>query len=607
MSDRANDSQDWKQRYLAALDELEAKERAWTEAQGLLRLAVSRLTLVADSSDTRLVQEVEGIREAVRGDLRTADLSSRLDRLGGLIRELDETRANRSTEREPYQVLVDLLGHLNVPKGLRRKAKALRTRLPSTETEEALAARVEELAGFIGEMVQWAAEESSVGPQPQETSLLGRLWGRRGDSEGARPADGGATSDRVPASDPTLAVAGLMTDWFAARSPEAEAVSETLARAAEQGSLRRVIDEGLQRAAGLVEKPGPSEDAAATTAARVLENLIDAIPMPGELEERVGDLRARVSTCSPDHIDELVKGLAELVIEAQRRIQEEKTALEGFLQQLTERLRELDGHVTVTQTSRREAQRRRTDVTDRLDAEVRTMGSSVRDANDLETLKAGIQQRLDTIQQHIDSSRQIEAERERQTEEEIRDLTSRLESLEQEASQLRERVQEERSLALRDSLTGLPNRLALDERMTQELARWKRYGRPLAISIWDIDHFKSINDRYGHKAGDRVLKILATVMSARVRETDFMARYGGEEFVLLMPETALDGAMQVAEKLRAAVAECDTHFHGQPVELTVSCGLTLFGEGDSGESALERADEALYRAKRLGRNRCLSV
>ena len=187
---------------------------------------------------------------------------------------------------------------------------------------------------------------------------------------------------------------------------------------------------------------------------------------------------------------------------------------------------------------------------------------------------------------------------------EIQGLTDRLQAMEGETRGLRQRVLEERSLALRDPLTGLPNRLAYDERMAQEYERWKRYRRPLAVSVWDVDRFKLINDTYGHKAGDRVLAIVARLLQQNIRATDFIGRYGGEEFVVLMPETALDGARVVAEKLRAAIEAAETHFKGQPVKITISAGLTLFAEQDTPETVFERADRGLYEAKAQGRNRC---
>ena len=123
------------------------------------------------------------------------------------------------------------------------------------------------------------------------------------------------------------------------------------------------------------------------------------------------------------------------------------------------------------------------------------------------------------------------------------------------------------------------------------------------MAVLDIDHFKRINDGYGHLAGDRVLKIIAGELNRRLRKTDFMARFGGEEFVLLVPATPLEGGLQLLETLRSAVEACPFHFKGEPVTITLSAGIAEFRDGESAETAFERADQALYRAKGAGRNR----
>jgi diguanylate cyclase len=176
--------------------------------------------------------------------------------------------------------------------------------------------------------------------------------------------------------------------------------------------------------------------------------------------------------------------------------------------------------------------------------------------------------------------------------------------MEQEAERLRTRAREEHRQAMTDSLTGIPNRQAFEERMAEEFARWKRFHTPLALLVWDVDKFKDINDRYGHKAGDKVLKTLARTLHDSIRETDFLARFGGEEFVLLMTGAEAPALREVADKLRTAVGGCGFHFRGNSVQVTISCGIACFAEGDTPETVFDRADRALYHAKELGRDRC---
>jgi diguanylate cyclase len=121
-----------------------------------------------------------------------------------------------------------------------------------------------------------------------------------------------------------------------------------------------------------------------------------------------------------------------------------------------------------------------------------------------------------------------------------------------------------------------------------------------------VDHFKKINDRYGHQAGDKVLRIIAKRLTDQVRESDFVARYGGEEFVVLLPEADPASALAVAEKLRKSIDDLEFHYRDEPVPITISCGIATFRQNDDPESVFRRADAALYRAKEAGRNCCRS-
>jgi len=200
-----------------------------------------------------------------------------------------------------------------------------------------------------------------------------------------------------------------------------------------------------------------------------------------------------------------------------------------------------------------------------------------------------------------------EKQRFEQAQQMIETLGEKVSALESDSTQLRTRLEETQQQALRDALTGLPNRQAYEERLASEIARCKRYATPLAMVVWDVDKFKDINDHYGHAGGDRVLKVLAELLSTRIRETDFVARYGGEEFVMLMPEITAETAMQVADKLRQEIAQTPFHFRDNPVAVTISAGVAQFHQDELVTSLFERADAALYAAKEAGRNRVHSA
>ena len=159
-------------------------------------------------------------------------------------------------------------------------------------------------------------------------------------------------------------------------------------------------------------------------------------------------------------------------------------------------------------------------------------------------------------------------------------------------------------LATTDGLTALSNRRHFEELARAEWARFQRYGRPLSLLLLDIDNFKSINDRFGHDAGDLVLKAVAFICKTTKRQIDVAARIGGEEFVLLLPETDEADAEIAAERLRKAIQIHTRTLPGENLEVTISIGVAGASQAMSGfEVLLKRADEALYEAKRTGRNR----
>lgn len=162
-----------------------------------------------------------------------------------------------------------------------------------------------------------------------------------------------------------------------------------------------------------------------------------------------------------------------------------------------------------------------------------------------------------------------------------------------------------RELATKDELTELYNRRHFLELAQVELSRVRRTRAPLSLAMIDVDHFKHVNDRFGHAAGDRALKELSLALRETVRTADVAARIGGEEFVLLLPDTGLEGALAVTERLRDRVRKSELSVEGETLKFTVSAGVAELGPDESVDSLLKRADEALYRAKAAGRDRAL--
>lgn len=161
--------------------------------------------------------------------------------------------------------------------------------------------------------------------------------------------------------------------------------------------------------------------------------------------------------------------------------------------------------------------------------------------------------------------------------------------------------------ATKDALTGLYNRLALEEAAKREIDRARRYGAPVSLVCVDIDHFKNINDTWGHSAGDGVIRHVAEIMRQTARTSDMAFRIGGEEFVILAANTSLDGALQLGERLRTALVSQPYQWREQPIDVTVSAGVAECQPEWDLLALFEHADKGLYAAKRGGRNRVCAL
>lgn len=219
------------------------------------------------------------------------------------------------------------------------------------------------------------------------------------------------------------------------------------------------------------------------------------------------------------------------------------------------------------------------------------LDSDIGEVQDVEALKNDASRLLSEINQQYEGV--------------IRKLGDLLREKESLATELREANSRLEALATTDALTQLPNRRALEDTLARCAARASRDGSFLSLLAMDVDHFKKFNDTYGHQAGDAVLVTVGRVLVEQSRKGDIPARYGGEEFSVVLPGTDAAGAQVVAERIRAAFEACETHHEGQVLKVTMSIGVAT-AEGAASEPVSRlgaRADEALYAAKRGGRNR----
>jgi diguanylate cyclase (GGDEF)-like protein len=185
----------------------------------------------------------------------------------------------------------------------------------------------------------------------------------------------------------------------------------------------------------------------------------------------------------------------------------------------------------------------------------------------------------------------------------IENLRDGLQQMKTEADSARQKIGKLKKQLLVDPLTGAFNRKAYDDRIGEELERYLRYHRIFSLLLFDIDHFKIVNDRYGHAIGDKCLKEITRHGQSLLRQNDMLFRIGGEEFVIILPETDIKGASRVAEKLRSAIENIEFIMKEETLKITISIGLTMVNAQDKNVSNLfDRVDAAMYDAKQKGRN-----
>jgi len=222
-------------------------------------------------------------------------------------------------------------------------------------------------------------------------------------------------------------------------------------------------------------------------------------------------------------------------------------------------------------------------------------------------LKTLLSEQLGELNQTVSNLAALESEKaQEEAEGRVKMIMSKLSVVESEVSDLKASLHKANEQAFVDSLTGVPNRRAYDERIKLEFKRWQRKKEPLVLAVLDVDHFKSINDTYGHPIGDKVLRTISQLVDKKVRDSDFFGRIGGEEFAVIFTGVDLDIALKRLDQFRESIENCKFGSKGKRILITMSIGCALFHEDDKPEGVYRRADKALYKAKSSGRNKCLS-
>jgi diguanylate cyclase len=337
-----------------------------------------------------------------------------------------------------------------------------------------------------------------------------------------------------------------------------------------------------------------------------LHSLLQRLDWPARLRSDMDHIQSRLESGSEDSglWIKTVEEVIDLLSGNLSQVEQDLHDTERFLGALNGRLQELDAVLQRMDIARDQNAASGRALREAMNREVDGVQQDAAQAADMGSFKQQLSKRLDVIKSQVVSHIQQEQERFQAASAETAQMRARMQALEQESERLRRTLAEAQNQASTDALTGLPNRGALEARIAEEVARWQRFGESLCLLVWDIDHFKAINDNFGHQAGDKTLKVVGQLLAGKIRKTDFVARYGGEEFVMLMPGVDLDHAASVANGIRETISKQKFRAGDKLIPITISCGYTEFREGESAETVFKRADDAIYRAKQNGRNRC---
>ena len=605
------ETEPWKVKFNEQKELLKKKDKDWRESDSTLRRGISRLSFAMGGIDPKLDKLLSELRDAIRANEATDAVAELINSIATLVKRLDDrSNAKDSSSQTDHTLELKILNELNFTDAQRKRSKKLALRFESGKDD------IKVLHDELTQLLQ-SCLSSAPGSSMESIGWLARLTS----TFSSAPPPAAAPSSMAP---PTAAVTlhttkHLLIDLIhriQVREEDAYSVKSLttrLERATDETDFEAVITEfsefvNLSRVVrNALAKTEPGTDNV-NNINDVLIQFVDELAIPSEFvgeSNRIKNSLANDTTGAD--FTAAFKSIVDLVVNMRKTLVQEKQELEDFLRQLTERLKEMDQHLGGTQSHQQTWAEQGRKLEAAVQTQVREIKSTVHEASDLQNLKASISERLDVLQTHLSEYQHNEEQRQVQLAGELTQVKSRLDNVEHEADSLRTRLNDKHQQAIIDPPTGVFNRLAYEERITQEVARWKRYNTPVALMVLDVDHFKKINDHYGHKAGDKALKLIADAVKNSLRETDFLARYGGEEFVVLITDTPLEKLPGIAEKLRAAVEACKFHYAGKDVPITISCGYSAFRGNDGAEGAFNRADAALYRAKDLGRNQCCNA
>jgi len=584
MADRPDDkSGNWRDKYLDALDQQDQQEKRFAAQQELLRRALVRVSVAADGQDDTLDTILGQLRERLRSGNISGDMGVLLSRLDEVALNFDQHREQNALEvRQSLTETIKPLQELDLSRSVKKEISKYLSQLPERSKKVRLyPALLQQLATIQ----QQALKEIE---QPKTGFLQKILGAKNNPSPDERKAEVPVISQGEQLS------AAETADIDDTTTPSTIGRYTDIHSELNVQTVPPIANTHQSRSSELPEK-------FIDQLTQVINQFLTGLEKEMPLVKKVHAIRERIQTgMTADSFIKILETLRDLVMQAYLSANQ---AFANYLKNVNQELADiysLVGGAAESEATRRSASQ---NMQASMMQEMVNLENNAESATDLAQLKNQVKSQIGNIRQALDSYQQAEQHQDNLTTQ-LEALSNKIKVMEEEAEKNRSVLEKQRHKALHDPLTELPNREYYNERANYEYHRWQRYSRPLTIAVFDIDHFKKINDTHGHQAGDRVLKVIGRSVAKRLREVDFFCRFGGEEFVALMPETSVEEALPVLDKIRAAIANATFNYKEQPIAISLSIGTTEFKAGDDLESAFARADEALYQAKSSGRN-CL--
>ncbi|MBE8168462.1 MAG: GGDEF domain-containing protein [Shewanella sp.] len=339
--------------------------------------------------------------------------------------------------------------------------------------------------------------------------------------------------------------------------------------------------------------------------AKELLSLITELEFRTEQRDKVCTVQAILTGAfSADDLLSAYNAIISLLVD---NLVREKNSAQEFLSALNETLTVVSDLTFTMQSNDAKNQQSKGKLDAQVQGCVTEVESAIRDANDIDVLRLQVNNQVKQLKAALAHKSEIEQKEKAQLQHSLLNMRSEIGGLNSELGVYKDKLHEQQKLNQTDQLTQLPNRAALEDRMSLEYQKLQRTKGNLWVAIADIDHFKNINDKFGHSTGDKTLQVIAQVMKNALRETEFVARFGGEEFVLLLPNVSDNDISPMLERVREKIKNIPFKFKDQRITITVSIGAAKVHLQEQIEETFDRADAALYRAKDESRDKVIII